>query len=73
MYANVQINIYLFIYWSFYLFSLHMLFSFLVSPQQTLSLPFFPCLYEGAHPPTHPLLPPCFGIPLCWGTELPQD
>jgi hypothetical protein len=32
-----------------------------------------PCFYEGAPPPTYPLLPPCPKIPLCWGIEPPQE
>ena len=32
-----------------------------------------PLLYEGAPPPTHPFLPHCSSIPLCWGTKPPQD
>ena len=31
------------------------------------------CLYEGAPPPTHPLLPHHSSIPLCWGIKPPQD
>ena len=50
---------------------------FLVIPPQTPhpTLPlFFPlCLYEGAPPPTHPLLPHCSSIPLHWGIKPPQD
>jgi len=32
-----------------------------------------PCFYEDALPPTHPLLPPCPGIPLHWGSKPSQD
>lgn len=50
---------------------------FLVIPPQTPhpTLPlFFPlCLYEGSPPPTHPLLPHCSSIPLCWGIKPPQE
>ena len=57
-----------------YLFAFQMLFSFPVSPPQTpdpihLQL----CLYEGAPPPTHPLLLHCPSISLCWGIKPPQD
>lgn len=31
------------------------------------------CLYEDAPPPTHPLRPPCPGIPLHWGKKPSQD
>jgi hypothetical protein len=31
------------------------------------------CLYEGASPPTHPLLPQYSSIPLCWVIKPPQD
>ena len=33
----------------------------------SLSLPSFSCFSEGASLPTHPLLPHCPNIPLCWG------
>jgi hypothetical protein len=37
-----------------------------------ISHPPFPCFYEGASPPTHPLLPDP-RIPLCWGIKPSQD
>ena len=50
-----------------------MLSPFPVSPPQTLYPLPSPCLYKGAPPPTHPLLPQCSSIPLCWVIEPPQD
>ena len=50
---------------------------FLVTPPQTsyptstLSPSLY--LYEGAPPPTHPLLLDPFSTPLIWGIKLPQD
>ena len=38
-----------------------------------LSSPPSPCFYQGAPPPTHPLLPPCPGMPLHWGIKPSQD
>ena len=35
--------------------------------------PCSPCLYEGAPPPIHPLLPPFHGISLHWVIESSQD
>ena len=43
---------------------------FQISPSGTLYT--FPCLYEGAPPPTHSFLPSCPGIPLHWGIEHTQ-
>ena len=42
-------------------------------PGNTLSHPPSPCFYDGAHPPTHSLLPPCPGILLHWGIKPSQD
>ena len=51
-----------------------MLSPFLVSPLQTShSIPRVPCFYEGAPPPTHPLLTPLPSLLLCWGIERPKD
>jgi hypothetical protein len=45
-----------------------------VSPPQTpYPLSSSPCLYEGAPPPTYPLLPQHSVIPLPWTIEPPQD
>jgi hypothetical protein len=38
-----------------------------------LSHPPLPCFYEGASPPSHPLLPHCPSIPLHWGIKPSQD
>jgi hypothetical protein len=38
-----------------------------------LSHPLLPCFYEGAPPPTHPLLPHCPSIPLYSGIKPSQD
>jgi hypothetical protein len=61
--------------WLFYLFTFQML-----SPPpgfpsaNSLSHPLFPCLYEGAPPPTYPLLPHHPSIPLLqWGIEPSED
>ena len=59
--------------WIFYLFTFQMLSSFLVSSPETPYTCPSPCLYKGAHPPTHSLPPPCPGIPLHWGMEPSQD
>jgi hypothetical protein len=32
-----------------------------------------PCFYNSTPPPTHPLPPPCPGIPLHWGIKPSQD
>ena len=46
----------------------------LVSPLQTpLSYPPLHCFYEGAPPPTYPLLPHCPSFPLHWGIKPSQD
>jgi hypothetical protein len=45
---------------------------FQVSPRETSYPCPLPCLYEGAPPFTHILLPSCPGIPLHWGSEPPQ-
>ena len=51
-----------------------MLSPFLVSPPETpYSIHTHPCFYEGAPPSTHPLLPPCPGIPLHWGFKPSLD
>ena len=50
-----------------------MLSPFPVSPLQTLSHPFLPCFYEGAHPSTYPLLPHLPSIPLHWCIKPSQD
>jgi hypothetical protein len=51
-----------------------MIFAFLVTPPQSPHPKLPPlCLYEGATPPTHPLLPHRSSMTLCWGIEPPQD
>jgi hypothetical protein len=59
---------------SFYLFTFQMLTHtrFPVSPHEPPSHRPSPCLYEGASPPTRPLLPHRPSIPLHWGMEPPQ-
>jgi hypothetical protein len=42
-------------------------------PYPISPLPHPLCFYEGAPPPTHPLLPHCSSIPLPWGIKPPQD
>jgi hypothetical protein len=43
------------------------------NPHSILPLPTPLCLYEGAHPPTHPLLPYRYSIHLSWKIKRPQD
>jgi hypothetical protein len=50
-----------------------MLSPFLVSSWKPPIPSLSPTFYEGVPPPTHPLLPPCPGIPLHWGIEPSQD
>ena len=52
-----------------------MISSFPVSPPQSPHpIPLSPplCLYEGAPPPIHPLLPHPSSIPLQWGIKCPS-
>jgi hypothetical protein len=74
---NSRRELYYFFYfsWIFPSFTFQMLSPFLVSPQETpypipppsASMRVFP------HQTTHPLLPPCPGIPPHWGIEPSQD
>jgi hypothetical protein len=60
-------------YWLFYLFTFQLLSPFPVSPLQTPIPCPSPCLWEGAPPFTHPLLPQYPSVPLPWFIEPPQD
>jgi len=68
---NTLYSIVLFFNWIFYLFTFQMLFPSFPS-SQPLSHPPLPCFYEGAPPPTHPLLPHWPILPLHWGIKPSQ-
>jgi hypothetical protein len=66
---------FLLFYWIFSLFTFQMLSPFPVPPSETpypISLPPV-SMRVLPHPPNHPLLPPCLGIPLYWVMEPSQE
>ena len=66
--CHLPIPTFFLFYQIFSLFTFQMLSPFLASPQKiSFPLPASPCS------PTHPLLLPGPGIPLCWGIEPSQD